>query len=312
MPRPIVIDTDPGQDDAVAVLLALASPEELDVRAIIAVAGNVPLERTLRNSLKLVELAGRTDVAVYAGCAGPMVNELFTAEEVHGPTGLDGVDLPDPDVAPATGHGVDAIIEIARQIGGGLTLATLGPLTNVGMAMVKAPDIVPLLDQIVLMGGGFFEGGNVNPAAEFNIYVDPHAAHVVFTSGVAIAMLPLDVTHKALGTAERVAAFAGLGTRAGDAVAGWLDFYERHDVEKYGTNGAPLHDPCVIAYLLEPEILSGRRCHVEIETAPGPTQGMTLVDWWGTGNAEPNALVMNEIDADRFFALLVERIGRLG
>ena len=310
-PRPIIIDTDPGQDDAVAILVALASPE-LDVRAITTVAGNVPLDRTTRNALSLVELARRPEVPVHPGCSRPMVNRLVTAEHVHGPTGLDGAGLPRPSVAARDSHAIDAIIELAGQAGDrGITLCALGPLTNVAMAMVKAPDIVNQIDQVVLMGGGFFEGGNVTPAAEFNIYVDPHAASVVFTSGVPLVMMPLDVTHKALTTVSRVEAFAALGTPAGDAVAGMLDFFDRHDKEKYHSEGAPLHDPCVIAYLLDPGLFGGRRCNVQIETAPGPTQGMTLVDWWGVTGAEANALVMNEIDDDRYFGLLLERITRI-
>lgn len=310
--RPIIIDTDPGQDDAVAILLALASPNELDVRAITTVAGNVPLELTTKNALALVELAGRSDVPVHAGCARPMVKSLYTAEYVHGPTGLDGAGLAEPTTAPADGHGVDAIVEILRAAADDeITVCTLGPLTNVAMAMVKAPDVVPKIRELVLMGGGFFEGGNTTPAAEFNIYVDPHAAHVVFTSGVPLVMLPLDVTHQALTTRPRLEAFAALETAAGKAVAGMLDFYDRHDIAKYGIEGGPLHDPCVIAYLLDPELFGGKRCHVEIETAPGPTQGATLVDWWGVTGEQPSVLVMNEIDDVRFFELLRDRIGRL-
>jgi purine nucleosidase len=311
-PRPIIIDTDPGQDDAVALLLALASPEELEVRAVTSVAGNVPLELTTENALSIVELASRDDVPVFAGCARPMVKELFTAEYVHGATGLDGAKLPKTTRSVAEGHAIDAIIEILRASDdAGVTLCVLGPLTNVAMAMVKAPDIVGSIRELVLMGGGFFEGGNVTPAAEFNIYVDPHAAHVVFTSGVPLVMMPLDVTHKALATPARVKAFADLGTTPGDVVAGMIEFSKRHDLEKYGGAGAPLHDPSVIAYLLEPDIYGGRRCRVDIETAPGPTQGMTLVDWWGTTDGEPNAMVINEVDHERFFRLLVERVARL-
>ncbi len=310
--RVIVIDTDPGQDDAVALLTALASPDDLEVRAVTAVAGNVPLQLTTANARKLVELAGRTDVPVHAGCPRPMVNDLVTAEHVHGATGLDGAHLPDPVVPLADDHAVEAIVDIVRSAPAGeVTLATLGPLTNVATAMVVAPDIAARLCELVMMGGGFFAGGNVTPAAEFNVYVDPHAAHVVFSSGVPITMMPLDVTHKALATPERAEAFRALGTAAGEAVAGLLGFFERHDVDKYGMAGAPLHDPCVIAYLLDPSLFAGRRCHVEIATAPGPAMGMTVVDWWGVTGEEPNATVMRDVDADGFFALLVERIGRL-
>lgn len=295
-----------------ALLLALASPEELDVRAITAVAGNVPLPLTSVNALKMCELAGRADVPVYAGCPRPMRKKLYTAEYVHGPTGIDGADLPEPVKLPAKGHAVDFLVEtIMGAASGEITLCTLGPLTNLGMALVKAPEIAPRIREIVLMGGGFFEGGNTTPAAEFNIYVDPEAAYNVFASGVPITMMPLDVTHKALSTPARVEAFRALGTPAGEAVAGMLDFYDRHDVEKYGFAGGPLHDPCVIAYLLQPELFAGKRCHVDVVTDEGPANGATLIDWWEVTGRAPNAMVMNEVDADGFFTLLTDRISRL-
>jgi purine nucleosidase len=307
--RRIIIDTDPGQDDAVAILTALASPE-LDVVAITTVAGNVPLERTTANALAMVELAGREEVPVHAGCRRPMVRPLVTAEYVHGPTGIDGAALPDPTTPPAPGHAVDVLVEMLLAAEA-TTVCVLGPQTNLAMAMVKEPSIVGHIDEVVLMGGGFFEGGNTTPAAEFNIYVDPHAAHVVFSSGVPITMMPLDVTHQALTTDARIARFRELGTAAGDATAGMLDFYDRHDEAKYGTEGGPLHDPCVVAYLLRPELFTGRRCNVAIEHRSEQTMGMTLVDWWGVTGNDANAQVMRWIDADGYYDLLVERIGRL-
>ena len=310
MAQPIIIDTDPGQDDAVALLVALASPHELDVLAITAVAGNVPLDLTVANSLALVELAKRNDVPVYRGSIRPMVNDLVTAEYVHGPTGLDGADIPAATTAEAVGYAVDKMVEIIMSTEG-VTLCALGPLTNVGLALVREPEIADRIDKLVIMGGGFFEGGNTTPAAEFNIFVDPHAAHLAFTSGIPIVMMPLDVTHKALTTPERLQRFEEMGTAAGTAVAGMLGFNDRWDKEKYSLPGGPLHDPTVIAYLLVPELFSGKEVHVEIETSPGATQGMTVVDWWGVTDKEPNALVVNEIDADGFFDLIVDRVGRL-
>lgn len=310
--RPIIIDTDPGQDDAVALLTALASPEELEILAITAVAGNVPLDLTVANSLAMVELANRPEVPVYRGSVGPMVKPLVTAEHVHGPSGLDGAGLGPPTLTAAPGHAVDRIIEILLERGEGeVTLCTLGPLTNVGMALRREPRIASRIAELVMMGGGFFEGGNTTAAAEFNIYVDPHAAHVVFTSGIPIVMMPLDVTHKALTTPDLISRFAGIGNPAGTSVAGMLDFFDRYDMEKYGSEGAPLHDPTVIAYLLEPDIFSGRHVNVQIETTPTITQGMTVIDWWGVTEDPPNALVMNHLDPTRFFDLLVERIARL-
>jgi len=309
--RPIIIDADPGQDDAVAILLALASPEDLDVLAITAVAGNVPLDLTVNNVLSMVELANRPDVPVYRGSVRPMVKTLVTAEYVHGPTGLDGADLPPPTIRAQPEHAVDKIVETLMAGDDQITVCTLGPLTNIGLALVREPGIVDKIDRLIMMGGGFFEGGNTTPAAEFNIYVDPHAAHVVFTSGIPIVMMPLDVTHQALTTPDRLKRFSAIGNTAGEAVAGMLDFYDRWDMETYGLPGGPLHDPTVIAYLLEPELFGGKEVAVEIETAPGPTQGMTVVDWWGVTDRALNALVMNHIDADGFFDLLVERIARL-
>lgn len=263
------------------------------------------------NSLALVELAKRTDVPVYRGSIRPMVKELVTAEYVHGPTGLDGANLPPPTLEESDGHAVDRIIGIVHDSGDPVTICTLGPLTNVALALVKDPSIAGNIDQIVSMGGGFFEGGNTTPAAEFNIYVDPHAAHVVFSSGIPIVLMPLDVTHKALTTKDRLQRFKDLGTPAGDATAGMLDFYDRWDIEKYGLPGGPLHDPTVIAYLLQPDLFDGKHVPLEVDIAPGPTLGMTVIDWWGVTDDEPNALVMNRIDADGFFDLLVERVGRL-
>lgn len=307
----IIIDTDPGQDDAVAILLALASPE-LEILGITAVAGNVPLRLTEKNARKICELAGKPETRVFSGAVRPLMRALVTAEEVHGQTGLNGPQLPEPTMELQRQHAVDFIIEtLLKEDSGTVTLCPLGPLTNIALALIREPKIADRIKQIVLMGGGFFEGGNVTPAAEFNIYVDPHAADVVLRSGVAIVMMPLDVTHKALTTANRIAAFRALGTRAGVATAEMLDFFERFDEEKYGTDGGPLHDPCVIAYLLKPELFKGRYCNVTVETTSELTMGMTVIDWWGVTAREKNVLVMRDIDDDGFFDLLIERIGRL-
>lgn len=279
--------------------------------AITTVAGNVPIELTLANALALVELADRSEVPVYRGSPRPMVNELVTAEYVHGPTGLDGADLPAPRLDARPGHAVDHLVELLTSHPEPVTVCTLGPMTNIALALIKEPGIVAHIEKLVMMGGGYFEGGNTTPAAEFNVFVDPHAAHVVFTSAIPIVMMPLDVTHRALTTPERLQRFQDLGTPAGDAVAGMLGFYDRFDKRKYGLEGGPLHDPTVIAYLLSPDLFRGKEVSVEIETAPGPTQGMTVVDWWGVTGQAPNALVMNEIDDDGYYDLLVERIGFL-
>jgi len=310
-PRKIIIDTDPGQDDAVAILLALASPE-LEVLGITVVAGNVPLPLTANNARIVCELAGRPDMKVFAGCEAPLSRKLVTAEHVHGKTGLDGIALPDPQMNLATGHAVDFLIETLRsEAPGSVTLCPLGPLTNIATAFRQAPDIVSRISEIVLMGGAYFEVGNITPTAEFNIYVDPEAAEIVFRSGVPLVVMPLDVTHKALTTRARVEAFRALGTHAGAVVASWTDFFERYDMAKYGSAGAPLHDPCVIAYLLKPDLFDGRHINVEVETQGALTLGMTVADWWRVTDRPANAMFMGDIDAEGFFALLTERIGRL-
>lgn len=311
MSRRIVIDTDPGQDDAVAILLALGSPE-LEVLGITTVAGNVPLDLTTKNALKVCELAGRSDVKVYAGAARPLVRPLVTAEQVHGKSGLDGPDLPEPTMRPEERHAVDFIVEtLRREPAGSVTLCTLGPLTNVALAFALAPDVAPRVGEVVAMGGGWSEGGNTTPVAEFNIHVDPHAAQAVFAAGAPVTLHPLDVTHKCLTRADRIAAFRALGNPAGVAVAEMMEFFERFDEAKYGTDGGPLHDPNVIAWLLAPELYKGRRVNLEVETGSELTMGQTVADWWGVTGRPANVEFVREVDDDGFFALLVERIGRL-
>jgi len=312
MTRKIIIDTDPGQDDAVAILLALASPEELDVKGIVTVAGNVGLKQNTKNALKVVELSGRSDVPVFAGHDRPIRRQLVTAEHVHGKTGLDGPDLPEPEIKLAGQHGVDFIVETIRNAAAAeITICALGPLTNVAMALLRAPDIAPKIEEIVLMGGACFAGGNITPAAEFNIYVDPEAAAIVMGSGVPITMLPLDVTHQMLATGERIGAIKNLGNNSGNAIYQMLTFSEHFDLEKYHWQGAPLHDPCVIAYLLEPEIFAGRKINVEIEVASELTRGMSVADYWGVTGRAPNVNFIRDGNATRFYQLLTERLARL-
>lgn len=308
-PHQIILDCDPGQDDALAILLALASPEDIDLLAIGAVAGNVPLALTERNARQIVELAGAT-VPVHAGCARPILLPLETAEYVHGSTGLNGAVLPEPKAPLAPGHAVDMIVEtVMTRPAGTVTLCATGPLTNVALAIVKERAIASRLRQIVLMGGAI-ELGNVTAAAEFNIYVDPHAARVVFEAGVPLTMLGLDVTHKALVTEERLRQIAAIGTPVARTCVGLLDFFNRYDRERYQSPGAPLHDPCVIAWLIRPELFQGQQRRVEIETDGRHTMGRTVVDWWQRSPLPANALVINDMDADGFFALLNERLAR--
>lgn len=312
MTRKIIIDTDPGQDDAVAILLALASPEKIEVLGITTVAGNVPLALTSKNARIVCELAGKPDTKVFAGCDRPLRRDLVTAEYVHGKTGLNGPVLPDPTMPLQDQHAVDFIIDTLRAHDADtVTLCPLGPLTNIATAFERAPDIIDRVHEIILMGGAYFEVGNVTPAAEFNIYVDPQAADIVFRSGVPLVVMPLDVTHKALVTRARNDAFRALPGDVGHAVAEMTDFFERFDKEKYGSDGAPLHDPTVIAYLIQPDLFHGRHVNVQIETRSELTMGMTVADWWGVTDHAPNALFVGDLDSDAFFTLLTERIARL-
>jgi purine nucleosidase len=310
--RNIIIDTDPGQDDAAAIMLAFGSPDEINLLGITTVAGNVPLSLTTRNARIICEISNRRDVKIYAGCDRPIKRALVTAEHVHGKTGLDGPVVDEPTMPVETQHAVDFIIETVRNAPSGtITLCTLGPLTNIAAAFLKAPDIQSRVEELVMMGGGYFEGGNITPAAEFNIYVDPDAADIVFRSGIRIVMIPLDLTHKVLTYKRRVASIRDIGTRPAVAMAEMLEFFERFDLEKYGSDGGPLHDPNVIAYLLKPDLYSGRMCNVAIETTSDLTMGMTVIDWWQVSGRPHNALVLRFVDDQGFFDLLTERLARI-
>jgi purine nucleosidase len=241
-----------------------------------------------------------------------MRRPLITAEYVHGKTGLDGSDLPDPKTVEQKQHGVDFLIEtLTAAEPGEITLCTLGPLTNVGTALERAPALAKKIREIVTMGGAYFEVGNRTPTAEFNIVVDPEAADIVLRSGIPITILPLDVTHQMLTTHDRLERFRAIGNRSGANVAGMLNFSERFDLVKYGWQGAPLHDPCVIAWLLHPEIFSGKQVNVTIETQSELTLGMTVVDYWYVTDRPKNAFFVRNGDAGAFFDLLAERIALL-
>lgn len=312
MRRRLIIDTDPGLDDAVAILLALAAADELEVLGIVAVAGNLPLSQTERNARRICELAERPDVPVYAGCARPMLRPLATAERVHAETSRDQLLLPDPTMVPQAQHGVDFLIETLRSADPGtITLCALGPLTNIAMALVKAPEIAGQIHELVLMGGAGFELGNVTPAAEFNIHVDPHAAAIVINSGIPITMIPLDVTHQVLSTPLRIEALRSLENSCGRAVAALLGSFEKNRRAKFGSRARALHDPSVIAYLLRPTLYEGRDVNVAIEIESPLTIGMTVVDWWGVTGRSVNARFMTKVDADGFYELLTEKLARL-
>ena len=308
-PKKTIIDCDPGQDDAVMLLLALACPDEFDILGITTVAGNVPLDLTQRNARIMCELAGRTDVPVFAGCDKPMRHELITAENVHGKTGIDGVAVYEPNMPLQDQHAVDFIIEtLLGSENDSITLVPTGPLTNIGEAISRQPDILLKIREIVLMGGAMREGGNTTPSAEFNILEDPDAAQIVMQCGRPLTIAPLDVTHQALVSKQRIEQIRALDTPVGAAVVGMMEFFNRFDSEKYGSDGAPLHDPCTIAYLLKPALFEGKMCNVEIETGSPLTRGHTAVDFWGVTDKVRNANWLYKLDADGFFALLIDRL----
>jgi inosine-uridine nucleoside N-ribohydrolase len=303
MSTPIVIDCDPGHDDAIAILLALASPE-VEVRGITTVAGNQTLEKTTRNALKILELAGRTDIPVAAGADRPLVRDLRTAANVHGETGLDGPDLPEPVTAPVDAHAADLLAELLEP---GVVLVPTGPLTNVALLLERHPDVKP--DRIVWMGGAIAEG-NVTPAAEFNAFVDPEAAARVFASGIGVTLIGLDITHKALFTRAHADRLRGTG-RAGKAVAELSDFFQIFHESRYRFDGSPIHDALAVAEVIDPSLVTTVECNVEIETASQWCDGRTVVDRWLVTDRPRNCRAGVDVDADRFLELLVDRISAL-
>ena len=308
----LIIDTDPGADDVIALLLAMASPELLKIQALTTVAGNVPLAKTSRNARLAREWAGRPDIPVYAGASRPLLRTPIHAADIHGSEGITGVAVHEPSQPLAEGNAVDHLVRIMRAApDGSVTLAMLGPQTNLALALTQAPDIVRGLRELVLMGGAHFNGGNITPTAEFNIFADPHAAEIVLASGVPITMLPLDVTHKILTSPARIAALRRIGNRAGKTVADILDAYGRNDMQHGGLPGGPVHDATVIAYLLQPTLFGGRQVNVAVDSREGIGFGRTVVDWDGGLRRPANVNWIAEGDAQGFFDLLTERIARL-
>jgi inosine-uridine nucleoside N-ribohydrolase len=303
-PTRILLDCDPGHDDAIALLLALASPE-LELLGVTTVAGNQTLEKTTANAIRVLEFAGRADVTVAAGADRPLVREPFVAAYVHGETGLDGPDLPPPQSAPVNRHAVDFLADKIREVDGRVTLVPVGPLTNVALLLALHPDARP--ERIVLMGGAIAEG-NVTPAAEFNIWCDPEAAARVFASGIDLTMVDLDVTHKALFTTAHIGRLAG---RVGEMVTELLRFYDRFHREVYGFEGSPIHDAVAVAHVLRRDIVETKHLNVEIDVESELCRGRTVVDLWRRTEREPNAHVAVDVDADAFLELLIERINSL-
>ena len=311
-PRKVIIDCDPGQDDAVALFLALASPDDLEVLGITTVAGNVPLALTQRNARMMCDIAGRQDLRVFAGCERPLELDPITAEYIHGNTGIDGVSVFEPKTPLQEQHAVDFIVEALLDSKDAVTLVPTGPMTNIATAIQREPSVLRNVEQIVSMGGAMREGGNRSPSAEFNILVDPHAADIVYNCGRPVTAMGLDVTHHVLSTRERVARIRELDNEVAEATAGMLSFFHRYDTKKYGSEGAPLHDPCTVAWLLRPDLFATKRCNISVEKDSELTMGHTAVDFWHVTDRPHNVDWAYEVDADGFYDLLVERLGRFG
>ena len=310
--RKVIIDCDPGQDDAVALFLAMASPDELEILGITTVAGNVPLALTQRNARMMCDIADRKEIPVFAGCEKPLQLDPITAEYIHGNTGIDGVDVFEPETPLQDQHAVDFIIEALLDNGDAVTLVPTGPMTNIAAAIQREPAILDRVEQIVSMGGAMREGGNRSPSAEFNILVDPHAAEIVYNCGRPVTAMGLDVTHQVLSTRERVARIRELDNDVAEATAGMLSFFHRYDTKKYGSEGAPLHDPCTVAWLLRPDLFATKECNISVEKDSELTLGHTAVDFWHVTDRPHNVEWAYEVDADGFYALLVERLAHFG
>ena len=305
--RPLIFDCDPGQDDAISLIMALSPDSGLDIRAITVVAGNTILTKCQRNARLVTEICGRSDVPIYAGCDGPLVYPLATAEEVHGVEGLDGLRIYEPDLPLQSEHAVDAIIRLCRTVGD-IVLVPTGPLTNIATALTRAPDIAERISEIVIMGGARREAGNITPSAEFNVYVDPHAAEIVFGSPIKKRVFGLDITHKALIQDVHVEQVSALGTQMSDRLTGMLrSNYAEFDRAKFGTAGTPIHDACTTAYLLRPEIFTFKSVNIKVETESQITRGHTSVDYWHMTDGPKDVDWAIDVDRAAFFDLMINR-----
>lgn len=311
--RTVIIDCDPGQDDAIAILLALGAHDQIDLKALTTVGGNVPLNLTERNARIVRDWADKTKtLPVYAGCPKPLMRELITAANVHGRSGLDGVTLHEPRGPLEKQHAVTYLIDTLRAAApGSVTLVGIGPLTNIATALTAAPEGAKALREIVIMGGAWYQRGNITPAAEFNIYVDPEAASIVLGAGVPVTVVPRDVSVKAPITPERIVPFRALKNRCGPIVADIMAAEVAYQKGRIGVESAPMYDPCTVAYLIDPTMFGGRRVNVAVETTGLLTLGETVVDWNGRSKRPANAMWLTDVDADRFYDTLLARISRL-
>ncbi|SER08631.1 purine nucleosidase [Faunimonas pinastri] len=308
---PIIIDCDPGVDDAIALLLALASPK-LDIRGVTVVCGNVPVSATSRNALQILELAGRSDIPVYAGCPRPLVVAPIYGQ-FHGVGGLGKTELPAPSHDVAPGHAVDFLIrqlEHALAADQQITICTLGPMTNIGVLLRMRPDLGPAIARIVSMGGAYREAGNRTMTSEFNMLADPHAASIVFSSDIPIVSISLDATHQVMATPERAQRFLPYKGRVGETVSAFLSHWDRNDPRRYGSRGGPMHDPLVTAFLIAPHLFETERARVFVEHSSPLCLGQTVADRYGKSGETPNVDIVTKVDAEGFFALLEEHLAR--
>jgi inosine-uridine nucleoside N-ribohydrolase len=308
VPKKIILDCDPGHDDAIAILLAARCPA-VRLVAITTVAGNQTLEKTTLNARRVLTVAGITDVPVAAGCDRPLVRPQIVAEDIHGESGLDGPKFPEPTVPLDPRHAVDLIIELLLDSAGDITLVPVGPLTNIAMAMRREPDIIRKIKHISLMGGAVGLG-NHTPAAEFNILADPEAARIVFESGVPITMCGLDLTHQALATEPVLERIRALGTPVAEMAVELLRFFAATYKERQGFDAPPVHDPCAVAWVAEPDIVETVPAHVDVETRGEFCCGRTVVDLYGVLGKPANALVGVKLDFDRFWDLVIDALAR--
>ncbi|MBP6950596.1 MAG: nucleoside hydrolase [Alphaproteobacteria bacterium] len=306
---PLILDCDPGLDDFIAILMILAAPEKFNLLGITISAGNAPLLHTAQNALKACELAGRSDVKVYAGCSQPLLRKLVFEEAVYGETGLKGAALPPPTMALQPSHAIDFLIDTLMNSSQKVTLATTGPLTNLAVALIREPKILDKIEEIVTMGGAIALG-NITPAAEFNFYADPEAAHILYTCGAKITTIGLDLTHQIVTSLEWFSRLDALENPVAHTLVAMLRAFYEYDIKHFGLTGGALHDPSVIGYLLNPSLFTGRDAHVEIDTSHGLGRGRSIVDWWQKRGLSTNSHVLNEINVKGFFELLTDLISR--
>lgn len=308
-PRPIILDCDPGIDDFIAILMILASPQHFNLLGITVTAGNVPVEFTAHNALRACELAGHTDIPVYQGAPKPMLREHQYEVDVYGETGLKGVDLPPPMQPVENSHAVDFLIDTILNSPEKITLATTAPLTNIALAIIREPKILQNIEEVVTMGGSMTLG-NITPAAEYNFYADPEAAHILFSSGLKIKTIGLDVTHQVVTSREWFNELDALQNPVAQNLVAMLRAFCEYDMKQYELSGGAIHDPCVVAYLLDPFLFKGKDVFVEIDTSFNDTRGRSTVDWWGKRGLAPNAHVFNEVNVTGFFQLLTQLVSQ--